>query len=287
MGASYSRMANSDAAQNILMGAGVLARHFDPETGTASDIFGITTGGITFATNPTYEDWASDADQLPNNMKEFRIKSGEDPTMSGTYIEVNGDRIRDLMGSGTRSTVKAGTAGSYTVTITTALASGDAVKVAGVSYEYDSGDTSAADQATAIAAAITADTGNYYSATASSAVITLAEKAGHYGAGQPEVETAFLTTGKVTVATTTAGVATTYKITPNANLSDSDFGDVWLICDKSGGGFVAIRLINALNTTGFQIKTTKDSKGNHSFEYHGHYSLADTETPPYEIFYRD
>ncbi len=80
------------------------------------------------------------------------------------------------------------------------------------------------------------------------------------------------------------------KVVPRATLLSTDFDDVWWIGDYSdvntgdNAGFIAIHLINALNTAGFQIQSTKDEKGQLAFEYHGHYSIEDQETVPFEIY---
>lgn len=82
----------------------------------------------------------------------------------------------------------------------------------------------------------------------------------------------------------------TTKVVPRAELLASDFDDVWWIGDYSDvntgedAGFLAIHLMNALNTAGFQIQSTKDEKGQLAFEYHGHYSIEDQETVPFEIY---
>lgn len=91
-------------------------------------------------------------------------------------------------------------------------------------------------------------------------------------------------------AATVDGVDTT-KIVPNHTLTESDFADRWWIGDYSGkntgaakAGCLAIHIINALNTTGFQMTSTKDGKGQFPFEYHGHYDYDDIETAPFEVY---
>ncbi len=74
------------------------------------------------------------------------------------------------------------------------------------------------------------------------------------------------------------------KITPRNSLKDTDFSDVWWVGDKAGGGMVAIRLINALSTSGFSLQTTKGGKGQIAVELTGHYSLADQEKVPMEFY---
>lgn len=80
------------------------------------------------------------------------------------------------------------------------------------------------------------------------------------------------------------------KVVPRTTLSQSDFADLWLIgdySDKNGaqnGGFIAIRLINALSTGGFQIQTTDKAKGQFAFEFTAHQSIAAPDVVPVEIY---
>lgn len=80
------------------------------------------------------------------------------------------------------------------------------------------------------------------------------------------------------------------KITPRMTLSQSDFADIWLIgdySDKNGaqnGGFIAIHLINALSTGGFQIQTTDKAKGQFAFEFTAHQSISTPDVAPVEIY---
>lgn len=80
------------------------------------------------------------------------------------------------------------------------------------------------------------------------------------------------------------------RVVPRAELLTTDFKEVWWIGDYSNvntgdnAGFLAIRLMNALNTAGFQIQSTKNEKGQLAFEYHGHYSINTQDTVPFEIY---
>lgn len=80
------------------------------------------------------------------------------------------------------------------------------------------------------------------------------------------------------------------KIVPRSELLSTDFSDVWWIGDYSdkntgeNAGFLAIHLMHALNTTGFQIQSGKNAKGQMSFEFHGHYSMDAQEIVPFEIY---
>lgn len=82
----------------------------------------------------------------------------------------------------------------------------------------------------------------------------------------------------------------TTKVVPRSELLDTDFEEVWWIGDYSdvntgaNAGFLAIHLMNALNQSGFQIQSGKNAKGQMAFEYHGHYTIEDQETVPFEIY---
>lgn len=80
------------------------------------------------------------------------------------------------------------------------------------------------------------------------------------------------------------------KVTPRNDLADADFADLWFVgdySDKTGatkGGFVAVHLMNALSTGGFQIQTSDKAKGQFAFEYTAHYSMAAQDTVPFEVY---
>lgn len=83
------------------------------------------------------------------------------------------------------------------------------------------------------------------------------------------------------------------KITPRGTLKDSDFADLWVIGDysevnedgtKGKAGFIAIHLMNALSTGGFQLQTGDKAKGQFSFEFTGHYSMEAPEKVPFELY---
>lgn len=82
----------------------------------------------------------------------------------------------------------------------------------------------------------------------------------------------------------------TTKLVPRNELKTADFETIWIIGDYSdknsaqNGGYVAIKLINALSTGGFQIQTTDKEKGKFSFEFTGHYTMQDVNKVPYEIY---
>lgn len=106
----------------------------------------------------------------------------------------------------------------------------------------------------------------------------------------PDVVKALMAAGDIDLTDQT-------KVVPRSELIDSDFEELWWIGDYSDvnkdsgtgtsattAGFLAIHLINALNTSGFQIQSSKNAKGQMSFEFHGHASITDQDTIPFEIY---
>lgn len=80
------------------------------------------------------------------------------------------------------------------------------------------------------------------------------------------------------------------KVTPRSELKAEDFQDIWLVADygdkngETGGGFVAIHMMSALSTGGFQLKTGDKAKGQFPFEYTAHYSMAKQTEIPFEVY---
>ena len=74
------------------------------------------------------------------------------------------------------------------------------------------------------------------------------------------------------------------KITPRADLKDTDFSDIWWVGDRSDGGLVAVCLKNALSTGGFSLQTSKNGKGQISVSLTGHVSIKDQKTVPMEFY---
>ena len=76
-----------------------------------------------------------------------------------------------------------------------------------------------------------------------------------------------------------------YKVTPRMELADSDFEDaLWWVGDKADGGCVAIKLLNARSTGGFDMQTTKNAKGTMSMTITGHVSISAQTTVPMEFY---
>ena len=181
----YTKVA-TDAFQKLQMNAGILVDEFTPATGTIGNILGATTGGLSFASNPEYEDFGEDVDNVPANTMQLKRIVSYDPVISGTFLTVTAALAKILIGA--------------------------------------------------------------------------------------------------------ADVSAT-KITPRAQLTEEDFDDAWIVGDYSdknegaaNAGYIAIHLMNALNTAGFQLSTTKNGKGQFAFELHGHYDIDDIDIVPFEIY---
>ena len=86
------------------------------------------------------------------------------------------------------------------------------------------------------------------------------------------------------------GSSDTTKVTPRNDLASTDFEDIWWIgdySDKNGatnGGYIAIHMMNALSTGGFQLQSGDNAKGQFAFEYTAHYSMAAPDTVPFELY---
>lgn len=85
--------------EELQLNAGILVDTFEPSTGTIGNIMGATTGGISFASNPSYEDYGEDIDNCPNGMMELKKLTGYDPTLAGTFLSVTPAVAKNLIGS--------------------------------------------------------------------------------------------------------------------------------------------------------------------------------------------
>lgn len=88
------------------------------------------------------------------------------------------------------------------------------------------------------------------------------------------------------------------KIVPRNEILDSDFEDLWWVGDysdvnsdsKGTPGYVAIHLMNALSTDGFQIKSSDKAKSQFTFNYTAHYAMTNkdgedtSDVVPFEIY---
>lgn len=82
----------------------------------------------------------------------------------------------------------------------------------------------------------------------------------------------------------------TTKITPRDYLTQADFEDFWWLgpvaktADGTDATFLAIHIINALSTGGMQMQSANRDKGSFPFTFTGHYSMADLDQVPFEIY---
>ena len=87
--------------KNLQLNAGVLLSAFNPESATVANesIIGATTGGVNFTATPTYSDKGEDIDNCPKNMKELKKLDYWDINMSGTYVTVDVNAVKSLVGA--------------------------------------------------------------------------------------------------------------------------------------------------------------------------------------------
>ena len=116
----------------------------------------------------------------------------------------------------------------------------------------------------------------------------------HLSSYDPTMSGTFLTCTPAVIKSLVGGAdidgTDTTKVVPRSELLSTDFQELWWIGDYSdvntgeNAGFIAIHLKNALNTTGFQIQSSKNEKGQMAFEYHAHYSIEAQDEVPFEIY---
>ena len=87
--------------KNIQLNAGVLLSAFNPASATVANesIIGATTGGVNFTATPTFSDYGEDIDNCPKNMKELKKLDAWEISMSGTYITVDANAVKTLVGA--------------------------------------------------------------------------------------------------------------------------------------------------------------------------------------------
>ena len=87
--------------QNLQLNAGVLLSAFNPTSATVSDesIIGATTGGVNFTATPTFSDYGEDIDNCPKNMKELKKLDSWEISLSGTYVTVDANAVKALVGA--------------------------------------------------------------------------------------------------------------------------------------------------------------------------------------------
>lgn len=103
MGMKYTKV-KADLFKNIQINAGIICKGFVPATGVVTDILSATSGGIQFASNPTYTDFFEDVDNLPPNTMQGKRITAWDPTLSGTMLEVNPENVKSRLGAADTTT---------------------------------------------------------------------------------------------------------------------------------------------------------------------------------------
>ena len=91
----------TDTFKKLQLNAGVLTTEFDPETGaiTPANIFGATTGGVSFEATPEYIDFGEDIDNCPKNTKELKKTDSWEVVMSGTYVTMDTAIAKSMIGT--------------------------------------------------------------------------------------------------------------------------------------------------------------------------------------------
>ena len=93
---------SESAFKEMQLEAGLILNTFDP-TGAAevkdADIVCATTGGINIACKPTYTDYGSDIDNVPDNMLEFKEVDGWDCSIGFTALNASASVIKMALGA--------------------------------------------------------------------------------------------------------------------------------------------------------------------------------------------
>lgn len=97
------------------------------------------------------------------------------------------------------------------------------------------------------------------------------------------VMAAALATGNASASTTPAGT----KITAGSEIADSDYlqNITWVGRISGSANPVIIVVKNALATNGLTLTTADKAEGVIAMTFTGHYTAADLDTPPFEIYY--
>lgn len=82
-----------------------------------------------------------------------------------------------------------------------------------------------------------------------------------------------------------AAVKTGATVKPLSAVTTDHFtNELWWVGDKTDGGLVAVKLINALSTGGFSLQTSKNAKGQLSLTVTGHVTMANPDIVPMEFY---
>lgn len=95
-----------DTFDKLQINAAIVTTEFDPATGIAGAPVMATTGGLTFASNPTYTDFGDDIDNCPKNTMELKRVESYDPSLSGTAVVMDSTLGKLFAGAADVSTVR-------------------------------------------------------------------------------------------------------------------------------------------------------------------------------------
>lgn len=74
-------------------------------------------------------------------------------------------------------------------------------------------------------------------------------------------------------------------VKPRFTVEDEDFKTLWYVCPYgTSGGFVAVKLENAINTGGLSIASENNAKGKFAFSYSGYSSIDNPQEVPFTFF---
>lgn len=85
-------LVSKDAFDELQLDAGVILTEFDPanpERPKDEEIVATTTGGISVNCTPSFEDFGTDVDNVPNNMKEFKKLTGWECLLNYSNLTYN------------------------------------------------------------------------------------------------------------------------------------------------------------------------------------------------------
>lgn len=87
--------------REIQLNAGILLEKFDPNDATLilADIIGATSGGVAFSATPETTDFGEDIDNAAKGMKELMQLGKWTVELSGTFITVNPNIVKKLIGA--------------------------------------------------------------------------------------------------------------------------------------------------------------------------------------------
>ena len=93
------------------------------------------------------------------------------------------------------------------------------------------------------------------------------------------------TSAQTLLAHADVGGADVVEVTPRKKVEMSDFKTHWLVAPYgTEGGFVAVKLDNALNTGGFSWQTANNEKGSFPFSFKGFSDIKKPDEIPFKYF---